>query len=415
LNPATGKMVLSGGRVGSKLIKNYTADKILNPKSKKLVMTGGKVGKNVLETYKNGYLKGTATPEENELKMSIYTSFMEAHSMLRWFYRNSSTLLAYLDTTSISLTNRINQSSNLNVNTENFHDFIYNTKPNEYTLFYQDKFLNFLKEMLQFSQNSILQNTDTYEKIIKPIVEYFSDRTVQEGKTFAEIFKNYVNGKVYGKTFTGFKKLDEDFFKNLDILIQEIRLDEKESELKNIIEKDISSLENRIKNDTYRTDQIGTDTIKNLKEKIDAKLNIFKNQVWTITNSDSQKVELTDENTRLNIIQKEVMENYNTKIDKHFKWLVDLLNNNNTSEKTMRKLENLKKEYILYPSWKNKIEVAERLQGQQSPAPAPPAPAPPAPAPAPALTPPSAQLAQTNPAAQARGGKKKRTYKKSKN
>ena len=60
LNPSTGKMVLSGGRVGSKLIKNYTADKILNPKSNKLVMTGGKVGKNVLETYKNGYLKGVA-------------------------------------------------------------------------------------------------------------------------------------------------------------------------------------------------------------------------------------------------------------------------------------------------------------------------------------------------------------------
>lgn len=52
LNPSTGKMVLSGGRVGSKLIENYTADTILNPKSKKLVMTGGRVGKNVLETYK---------------------------------------------------------------------------------------------------------------------------------------------------------------------------------------------------------------------------------------------------------------------------------------------------------------------------------------------------------------------------
>jgi hypothetical protein len=62
LNPSTGKMVLSGGRVGSNLIKNYTADTILNPKSKKLVMTGGKVGKNVLETYKNGYLKGGDKP-----------------------------------------------------------------------------------------------------------------------------------------------------------------------------------------------------------------------------------------------------------------------------------------------------------------------------------------------------------------
>lgn len=56
LNPSTGKMVLSGGRVGSKVIKNYTTDTILNPKSKKLGNEKPndrmESWENILETYK---------------------------------------------------------------------------------------------------------------------------------------------------------------------------------------------------------------------------------------------------------------------------------------------------------------------------------------------------------------------------
>jgi hypothetical protein len=413
LNPSTGKMVLSGGRVGSKLIKNYTADTILNPKSNKLVMTGGKVGKNVLETYKNGYLKGGGNTSDNlkntdctlieddmALKRFIYEAFMSEHK--ESFNKNSYTLLGYHGTV------KVNRGNEFEVSTGDFKASIYNinTDPTR-----QRNFLNFLKKMFQCSENYKLQKLDAYTKIITPIVTYFSDKTEHEGKTFAEIFGEYrITSYLQRKKLTGFQELDVNFFKNLDILIQEIRLEDEELKRNNIIEWGINNIQ------TFKPAG-RLNTIEKLNEEIYDRPNMLSNKVWAITNSDSQKLEWTDVNTRLNIIQQKVMDNYNAKIVKHLQWLITEPTESIPKSTLILKKE-LKEKYI--KKWDNMITVAnnrikentnseqiEKLKKTRDTYEAqlailkPP--------------PPVAQGPQAPSTPVQQGGKKKRTYKKIKN
>ena len=226
LNPSTGKMVLSGGRVGSKLIKNYTADTILNPKSKKLVMTGGKVGKNVLETYKNGYLKGGETTEEtaepvrvivDRCNNSLGDEFFNKHIEFKSI-GSEIKLMVYLRYIYL-IVNEIPLKLHKPIYRQ-FYPITGVTNDNNKEV--QRKFLNFLADIVQPSikctkkqqQRSILSNpytihaevginedvkqTDTYTKIVKPLTQFWKALAVKPqdqitGETFTNLKMNVPN------------------------------------------------------------------------------------------------------------------------------------------------------------------------------------------------------------------------------